>query len=99
VKFDWDVGGRFRLTGAGIEADGSSVTSYRITGGQPLSAEVGTEQSAALSSGLMDVEVRATGHMSASRSAFLVTLQLDARENGLRVHSRQWHLEFPRNGA
>jgi hypothetical protein len=37
--------------------------------------------------------------MTADSSAFLVTLNLDAREAGRRVHSRQWHLEFPRNGA
>jgi putative CocE/NonD family hydrolase len=99
LLFDWDVGGSFRLTEAGIEADGSNVTRYRITAGQPLSAEVRTEQSAALRSEHMNVAVETAGHMSASRSAFLVTLSLDAREDGRRVHSRQWHLEFPRDGT
>jgi hypothetical protein len=99
VIFDWDVGGHFRLAGAGIEADGSSVTSYRIVAGDPLSAEVRTEQSAALCSARHDVAVAATGRMTAGPAAFLVTLALDARENGHRVHSRQWHLDFPRNGA
>ena len=99
VIFDWDVGGNFRLADAGIEADGSNLTSYRIVAGDPLSAEVRTEQSAALRTARHDVAVAATGHMTADPSAFLVTLGLDARENGRRVHSRQWHLEFPRNGA
>jgi putative CocE/NonD family hydrolase len=99
VRFDWDVGGHFRLTDAGLEADGSNVTSYRITAGQPLSAEVHTEQSATLSSERLSVEVVASGRMTADATTFLVTLALDARENGQRVHSRQWHLEFPRNGA
>ena len=99
VIFDWDVGGNFRLTDAGIEADGSNLTSYRIVGGQPLSAEVRTEQSASLRSARHDVAVDATGHMTAGPAAFLVTLGLDARENGHRVHSRQWHLEFPRDGT
>jgi hypothetical protein len=45
------------------------------------------------------VEVAATGRMTADATTFLVTLALDARENGHRVHSRQWHLEFPRNGT
>jgi lysine/ornithine N-monooxygenase len=67
--------------------------------GDPLSAEVRTEQSAALRSVRHDVAVEATGHMTADPSAFLVTLALDAREDGRRVHSRQWHLEFPRNGT
>ena len=99
VIFDWDVGGNFRLVDAGIEADGSNLTSYRIVAGDPLSAEVRTEQSASLRSARHDVAVEATGHMTADPSAFLVTLALDAREDGHRVHSRQWHLEFPRNGA
>ena len=99
VIFDWDVGGNFRLVDAGIEADGSNLTSYRIVAGDPLSAEVRTEQSASLRSEQHDVAVQATGHMTAGPAAFLVTLGLDARENGHRVHSRQWHLEFPRNGT
>ena len=99
VLFDWDVGGNFRLVDARIEADGSNVTTYRIVAGQPLSAEVHTVQSASLSSEHFNVAVAATGRMSADPSTFLVTLDLDARENGHRVHSRQWHLEFPRNGT
>ena len=99
VIFDWDVGGNFRLADAGIEADGSNLTSYRIAAGRPLSAEVRTEQSASLRSERHDVAVQATGHMTAGPAAFLVTLALDARENGHRVHARQWRLEFPRNGT
>jgi uncharacterized protein len=140
VFFDWDVGGNFRLPGAGIEVDGSNVTSYRITAGQPLSAEVHTEQSAALvfsppprsafpapalrahprpaspaptlrapapapapapalGPEHVSVAVAATGRMTAGPSTFLVTLGLDARQDGHRVHARQWHLEFPRNGT
>jgi putative CocE/NonD family hydrolase len=99
VIFDWDVGGNFRLVDAGIEADGSNLTSYRIVAGQPLSAEVRTEQSASLRSAHHDVTVQATGRMTAGPATFLVTLELDAREDGRRVHSRQWHLEFGRNGT
>jgi hypothetical protein len=99
VVFDWDVGGSFRLVDAGIEADGSNVTSYRIVAGDPLSAEVRTEQSASLRWARHYAAVEAARHMTADPSAFLVTLSLDAREDGRRVHSRQWHLEFPRNGA
>jgi uncharacterized protein len=99
VRFDWDVGGNYRLVDVGIEADGSNVTTYRIAAGQPLSAEVHTEQSAALRSAHFDIAVGATGRMSADATAFLVTLGLDARENGHRVHSRQWRLVFPREGT
>jgi uncharacterized protein len=99
VIFDWDVGGNFRLVDAGIEADGSNLTSYRIAAGQPLSAEVRTDQSASLRSERHNVTVQGTGHMTAGPATFLVTLGLDARENGHRVHARQWRLEFPRNGT
>jgi hypothetical protein len=99
VIFDWDVGGNFRLADAGIEADGSSLTSYRIAVGEPLSAEVRTDQSASLRSEHHSVTVQGTGHMTAGPATFLVTLGLDARENGHRVHARQWRLEFPRNGT
>jgi len=99
VIFDWDVGGNFRLVDAGIEADGSNVTTYRIVAGRPLSAEVRTDQSASLRSAHLDVAVAATGHMTAGPDTFLVTLGLDARENGERVCARQWHLEFDRNGT
>ncbi len=99
VIFDWDVGGNFRLVNAGIEADGANMTTYRIVAGQPVSAEVSTQQFASLRSEHLSVAVEATGRMSAGPSTFLVTLGLDARENGHRVHSRQWHLEFPRNGT
>jgi uncharacterized protein len=101
VIFDWDVGGHFRLVDAGIEADGTNLTSYRIVAGQPLSAEVRTEQSASLRWARPEaaVAVHATGCMTAGAETFLVTLGLDAREDGHRVHSRQWHLEFPRKGT
>ena len=99
VIFDWDVGGNFRLVDAGIEADGANMTTYRIVRGQPLSAEVSTQQFASLCSEHFRVAVEATGRMSADPSTFLVTLSLDAREDGHRVHSRHWHLEFPRNGT
>jgi hypothetical protein len=99
VFFDWDVGGRFRLVDNGVEVDGSNVTTYRILRGQPLSAEVHTEQSASLRSDRFSAAVEATGRMSADASRFLVTLALDAREDGRRVHSRQWKLEFPRIGT
>jgi hypothetical protein len=99
VIFDWDVGGHFRLAGAGIEADGSNVTTYRIVAGQPLSADVHTEQSAALRSGHISVAVEAAGRMTAGPATFLVALGLDAREDGHRIHSRQWRFEFGRNGT
>ena len=46
-----------------------------------------------------DHRPESSGQSAARQAAFLVTLGLDTRENGHRVRSRQWHLEFPRNGT
>ena len=56
------------------------MTTYRIVGGQPLSAEVSTQQFASLRSEHFRVAVEATGRMTADPLTFLVTLGLDARE-------------------
>ena len=99
VVFDWDVGGNFRLVDVGIEADGSNITIYRIRNGEPLSAEVATEQFASLRFDGVETRIEATGRMTADRTSWLVTLHLDAREQGHRVRARQWNLRIPRLGA
>jgi putative CocE/NonD family hydrolase len=98
VVFDWDVGGRSRLAD-GLEMDGRNITTYRIREADPLSATVVTEQSAVLRRGDFDVTVETRGEMTGTGDAFLVTMQLDAIEGNRRVLSRQWHLEFPRDGV
>ncbi|MGH9291292.1 MAG: CocE/NonD family hydrolase [Acidimicrobiales bacterium] len=98
VVFDWDVGGRSRLAD-GLEMDGSNVTIYRIRERDPLSATVVTEQSALLRRGDFDVTVETRGEMTGTSDKFLVTMHLDAMEGSRRVLSRQWHLEFPRDGT
>ena len=40
IRFEWDVGGHRRLVEAGTEMEDTNVTIYRITEGDPLSAEV-----------------------------------------------------------
>ncbi|MGH9294710.1 MAG: CocE/NonD family hydrolase, partial [Acidimicrobiales bacterium] len=99
LVFDWDVGGRVLLTESGLEYDGSNITTYTIAAGDPLSAEVSTQQSAALRrAGELDVLVETSGRMTADAQNFLVTLSIDAREAGARVMGRRWTLSFPRNG-
>ncbi len=98
VFFDWDVGGRARL-GDGLEMDGVNITTFRVREHDPLSASVVTEQSALLRRGDFDVTVKTNGELTATKDTFLVTMHLDAIEGSRRLLSRDWHLEFPRDGA
>lgn len=99
VVFDWDVGGRVRLPD-GLEMAGSNVTTYAIREHCPLSARVETVQSQALRRGDgYDVEARARAEMTCDEDRFLVTTQLDLKEGGRRVATRQWRLEVARDGA
>ncbi|MGH9169423.1 MAG: CocE/NonD family hydrolase [Acidimicrobiales bacterium] len=99
VEYDWDVGGRVRITGAAIEYDGSNVTRYSIADGDPLSAEVVTEQWASLQFGdRAGVRVDAQGRMTAGPLDFHVGLSLAASEGGEVVANRRWELSFPRDG-
>ncbi len=100
VVFDWNVGGNVRLADSSIEYDGATLTTYRIDNTGPLSAEVTTEQSASLRrEGDFDVRVETTGKMTADAESFLVTMSLDALEDGHRVMNRLWSLRFPRDGV
>ena len=51
IRFEWDVGGHRRLVEAGTEMDDTNVTTYRITEGDPLSAEVHVRCMSALGRG------------------------------------------------
>lgn len=99
LVFDWNVGGNVRLLESGLEYDGTNITTYRIGSTNPLSAEVRTEQSAVLRrAGDFDVRVDTAGQMTADATTFLVTMSLDALENGHRVMTRNWSLRFSRDG-
>ncbi|MGH9303146.1 MAG: CocE/NonD family hydrolase [Acidimicrobiales bacterium] len=99
VELDWDVGGRVRIDESGLEYDGSNLTRYRIASGDPLSADVETEQFASLRrAGEFDVRIETSGQMTSDSERFLVTLSLDAKEAGTRVLARRWSLAFPREG-
>ena len=98
IAFEWDVGGRRRLAEARTEMDDTSLTTYRITDGDPLSASVEARCSSTLA---RDSGARVDTHsaMSATASEFLVTQRLDAFEGDEQVYSRTWELVFPRDGV
>ena len=99
IDFDWDVGGRLRLAGARTEMDDMSLTTYRITDGDPLSAAVEARCSSTLARDGWHARVDTHSAMSSTASQFLVTQRLDAFEGDEQVYSRTWEFVFPRDGV
>ena len=64
IRFEWDVGGRRRLVEAGTEMYDTNVTTYRITDGDPLSAEVHVRCTTALGRGAWQTCVQTDSRMT-----------------------------------
>ncbi len=96
LVFDWDCGGLTRLPN-GIEYEDTSVATYSIHDGQPLSARVYVENTSTSARGDWKVEIRATGTMTCTASEFLTTSILDVSEDGAPLFSRTWEHRFPRD--
>jgi uncharacterized protein len=71
----------------------------RITDGAPLSAMVECEREFAVGRGEWQVTVRTTSSMSATAASFGVRNTLDGYEGGLRVFTKTWHADVPRDGV
>jgi hypothetical protein len=99
IRFEWDVGGHRRLLEAGTEMEDTNVTTYRITEGDPLSAEVHVRCTSALGRGDWRTRVETESRMTSTANEFLVTQRLVAYEGDERVASRAWDLRFPRDGV
>jgi putative CocE/NonD family hydrolase len=99
LTFRWDVGGRRRLAGNGVELDDTNGTTYRIVDGDPLSASVRCRCGSTLARGDWHTRVETDSRMTATTTEFLVTHALDAYEGDERVYARTWTLSFPRDGV
>jgi hypothetical protein len=99
IRFEWDVGGHRRLIDAGTEMEDTNVTVYRITDGDPLSAEVEVECMSALGRGGWRTRIETYSRMTSTVSEFLVSQRMDAFAGDQRVRSRAWELRFPRDGV
>jgi hypothetical protein len=97
--FEWDVGGHRRLVEARTEMDDSSVTSYRIVDGDPLSASVESRCSSTLARDSWNARVDTQSTMTSTATEFIVEQRLDAYEGDEQVYSRTWELSFPRDGV
>jgi uncharacterized protein len=70
---------------------------FRITDGDPLSAEVRSERAFGVGRGEWQATVRTASTLSATAGTFHVTNVLDAYEGDRRVFTRTWHAEVPRD--
>jgi putative CocE/NonD family hydrolase len=98
VEFDWH-GSRTRIVATDTEMGEDNIATYRIVEGDPLSAAVFCQVEVSLSRPGWNTVTRATSSMTSQIDQFLVTSTLDAFEDGVRIHSRTWTHQFPRDGA
>jgi uncharacterized protein len=99
IRFEWDVGGHRRLVEAGTEMEDTNVSVYRITDGDPLSAEVEVECMSALGRGDWRTRIETHSRTTSTATEFLVTQRMDAYEGEQRIRSRAWELRLPRDGV
>ena len=97
LVFDWAAGGSYRLVQAGLRTGYGTKTTYSIVPNDPLTAEVRCEAATELGRDgwLTRAEIRAV--MDADAERFRVRTELEAFENGERVHRREWTFETPRD--
>jgi uncharacterized protein len=96
LGFDWDLGGLVQLDNGLLYQD-TSVATYTLVEGDPLSAEVRVENTAIGGRKDSRVDIVATGVMTCSETQFLVTSELEVRERGRRIFARTWTHAFPRD--
>jgi hypothetical protein len=94
--FDWDCGGRSLLPN-GIEYEDTSVATYSIVEGDPLSARVRVANTAWHARGAWQFSIRAVGTMTCTATSFLVSSELEVHEGEVQVFARTWTHEFPRD--
>jgi putative CocE/NonD family hydrolase len=96
LVFDWDLGGVERLPNGIVYGD-TSIASYTIAEGDPLSARVEVRNTAAWGRDNREVRIRATGVMTATATHFVVSSDLEVDEGEVRIADRAWTHEFPRD--
>ncbi len=96
LVFDWDCGGNTRHAN-GLEYEDTSVVTYTIAEGDPLSARVDVRNTSRMARGTWQVTITATGTMTCTATEFVTLSTLDVRESGEVVCSRTWTHRFPRD--
>ena len=98
LAFDW-IDHRTRHKESGTVLGERNTARYRVTEGDPLSAEVECATTVELERGDWAIRTEITARMTCTREAFIVTTTLDAYDGGRRCHARRWTHEIPRDGG
>ena len=98
VEFDWHPS-RTRIVATDTEMGEENVTTYRIVEGDPLSAAVMCNVEVSLARPGWNTRTLASATMTCDAERFTVTSVLDAFEDNVRVYTRSWTHEFPRDGV
>jgi putative CocE/NonD family hydrolase len=98
VEFDWHPS-RTRIVATDTEMGEENVTTYRIVEGDPLSATVTCNVEVSLARPGWNTRTLASATMTCDAERFIVTSVLDAFEDNVRVYTRSWRHEFPRDGV
>jgi predicted acyl esterase len=96
LVFDWDCGGNVRHAN-GLEYEDTSVVTYAISDGDPLSARVDVRNTSRMARDAWQACITATGTMTCTASEFVTVSTLDVTESGEVVCSRTWTHRFPRD--
>jgi putative CocE/NonD family hydrolase len=96
LVFDWDCGGLYRFAN-GIEYEDTSVATYTIADGDPLSARMQIVNTGSYGRGDWQIAIKAIGTMTCTATTFRTTSELEVHEGATRVFARTWTHEFPRD--
>jgi len=89
--------GAWRMPGDGLEISGSTVDTFTIVEGDPLSATARQSSTIAIGRGAWRTRIETTSTMSADATTFYVTSVLNAYEDDTRVFAKTWTFTVPRD--
>ncbi|MEQ8664952.1 MAG: CocE/NonD family hydrolase [Rhodospirillales bacterium] len=95
---EFDGASLARLEAIGLDIGYTFMKRYRIIETDPLSAQTEVQQTALMQRGDWKIRLTCSTRLSATRSFFQFTGDLEAFENDRAVAHRQWTLSIPRNG-
>ncbi|MDX3225926.1 CocE/NonD family hydrolase [Streptomyces sp. ME19-01-6] len=98
LEVDPNYGGS-RTYPDGLRYEESALETYRIRGGDPLSAVASSQWTIRLRRGDWDASVVTSTELRATATEFIMDSSLEARANGETVAKRTWHHTTPRTSA
>jgi putative CocE/NonD family hydrolase len=91
--------GAYRLHDIDLTVDGGAVERFSITEGDPLSAKGDIAWRYRMTRGDWDIRTESRTVLTASRDTFHLHAQLDAFEGEIRVFTKNWSFDIPRDGV